>query len=73
MRNNMTDTLGKQLTVAWINSNMGLQEFISYCDTHRESVVWTTEDTMHVMLEGSDGECTLITCYFAEQRWWCKA
>ena len=62
MRNSMTEALGKQLTVAYKNSKMGLAEFIGYCDAHRDSVVSTTEDTMHVLVEDSDGDCSLVTC-----------
>lgn len=68
MRNAWTDQLGRQLTVAWINSDMTVQEFIRYCDENREAVLSTTEDTMLVVINA-----TAVTCYFTAKRWWCKA
>ncbi len=68
MRNDVTDRLGRELTVAWINSNMTVSEFIRYCDDNRPAVLSTTGDTMHVVVNA-----TVITCYFTENRWWCKA
>lgn len=64
----MTDRVGRELTVAWINSNMTVSEFIRYCDDNREAVISTTKDKMHVVKGG-----TILTCYFTENRWWCKA
>lgn len=67
MRNDLTEGLGNALNRAFTKSRMSAREFIEYLKQTRK-VFDTTDSSFHAVVEGE-----VMTFYFTNNRWWCKA
>lgn len=68
MRNDLTDTLGERLTVAFKKSGLAVREFIDHLvDVRSNTIIESSDEGFHALIDGD-----VFHFYHGRGRWFCK-